>query len=178
MACQKKTDTTSNPPKKCGSADTTSPIPAVGLARCPNELMLTLSSATMTMMLPPPTPRLCLMLIGKRTSHEGLMNTLTSITSSFLIQRRLRFHKGGEGLVKKVAKVPKNAVYALITKAVFTVDADSTIQEDYMVNPAKHGPTVNNFFIQLRKQYHEANTKIRCTGAGLEYSQIREGSNI
>ncbi|KAJ7575488.1 hypothetical protein C8J56DRAFT_1063083 [Mycena floridula] len=123
MACQKKTDNTSNPPKKCGSADTTSPIPAISLARGYNSTK-------------------------------------------------------GEGLVKKVAKVPKNAVYALITKAVFTVDADSTVQEDYMVNPAKHGPTVNNFFIQLCKQYHEANTKIRRTGAGLEYSQIRECSNI
>ncbi|KAJ7586029.1 hypothetical protein C8J56DRAFT_1052389 [Mycena floridula] len=120
----------------------------------------------MTMILPPPMPRLCLMSIGKGP-----------LMSSFPIQRRLRFREGG-GSGQKAAKTPKNAVYALITKAVFTVDADSAIEEGYTVNPAKHGPTVNNFFIQLCKQYREANAKIRCTGAGLEYSQVREGSNI
>ncbi|KAJ7580036.1 hypothetical protein C8J56DRAFT_896652 [Mycena floridula] len=94
-------------------------------------------------------------------------------------QALVRFNGGcdsvkGEGPVKKVAKMPKNAVYALIAKAVFTVDADSAIQEDYTVNPAKHRSTVNNSFIQLRKQYREANAKIGCTGAGLEYFQVEQ----
>ncbi|KAJ7577223.1 hypothetical protein C8J56DRAFT_1061363 [Mycena floridula] len=150
MACQKKTDTTSNPPKKSGSANTTSPHPS----RRDND-----SSSTNAKAAP------CVN--WKKDCSRALV----------------RFNGGcdsvkGEGLVKKVAKTPKNAVYALIAKAVFTVDADSAIQEDYTVNPAKHRSTVNNSFIQLRKQYREANAKIGCTGAGLEYFQVREGSDI
>ncbi|KAJ7580543.1 hypothetical protein C8J56DRAFT_761394, partial [Mycena floridula] len=49
-----------------------------------------------------------------------------------------------EGRVKKVAKTPKNAIHALITQAVFTVDVDSAVRDDYAANPVKYATAVNN----------------------------------
>ncbi|KAJ7585131.1 hypothetical protein C8J56DRAFT_724818, partial [Mycena floridula] len=77
-----------------------------------------------------------------------------------------------EGQIKKVSKTPKNAIHALIAQAVFTVDADSAVWDDYAANPVKYATAVNKFFIQLHKQYCEANAMIGHTGAGLEYFQV------
>ncbi|KAJ7588759.1 hypothetical protein C8J56DRAFT_1025941 [Mycena floridula] len=128
MGRQKKTNTTSDRPKKHCSADT-----------APSH----------------PSPRLRLVSDEHPDQQHKLFSNSTEAAKE-------------EGRVKKVAKMPKNALNALIAKAVFTVDADSVVRDDYAVNPAD----------MLHKQYHEANAKIRHTGAGLEYSPVTEGSDV
>ncbi|KAJ7576720.1 hypothetical protein C8J56DRAFT_398656 [Mycena floridula] len=83
-----------------------------------------------------------------------------------------------EGRTKKTAKTSKTAIHALIAKAVFTVDADPLVRDEYAENPGKYVTAVGNFFTQLRKQYRESNDKIGRTGAGLRYEDITEGSDI
>ncbi|KAJ7469520.1 hypothetical protein FB451DRAFT_1176760 [Mycena latifolia] len=83
-----------------------------------------------------------------------------------------------EGRKKKTGKTPKMFYYGLMADAVFSVDADASIREDYNKKPSRYARSVENFIKRLRKRYGEINKELGQTGAGLRVEDVVPGSEI
>jgi hypothetical protein len=100
-----------------------------------------------------------------------------------------------EGQRKCVAKGTKSKFHKLITMFVFSVDADKDIWEDFAVNPGNYAKSVDNYLGQwafhllhssscssassrLWKEYCIFNEKLGQTGAGLQFEDVEERSNL
>jgi hypothetical protein len=101
-----------------------------------------------------------------------------------------------EGRHKHVAKSIKSEFHKMIATSVFSVDDDTNIHADFHSNPVNYIKSVDNYITQLvffrlhpysmhlhssyrlRKEYHSFNKKLGQTGAGLQYEDREEGSNL
>ncbi|KAF8469438.1 hypothetical protein DFH94DRAFT_615353, partial [Russula ochroleuca] len=83
-----------------------------------------------------------------------------------------------EGQRKHQAKSPKSEFHKMIAAFVFSADPDTNICADFQSNPTNYAKSVDNYIIQLRKEYHDFNTDIGQTGAGLRYEDMEEGSTL
>ncbi|KZP19662.1 hypothetical protein FIBSPDRAFT_699951, partial [Athelia psychrophila] len=83
-----------------------------------------------------------------------------------------------ESRKRRVAKGSKSAFYTKIANAVFSVDDDKSVREDFERDPGKYGKSVENCISTLKIKYRDFNAAIGQTGAGLKYEDVEEDSEL
>ncbi|KAK7467555.1 hypothetical protein VKT23_004608 [Stygiomarasmius scandens] len=108
-------------------------------------------------------------LLDKLENDVSLRNKLFSDSSE---------NAKSEGRRKQVSKTGKLDLHRVLAKAVFENDAKEDVREDYKANPDKYAKSVENYLGRLKREYRDTNNRIGKTGAGLDYSQVEEGSAL
>ncbi|KAH9955578.1 hypothetical protein BGW80DRAFT_1466923 [Lactifluus volemus] len=72
----------------------------------------------------------------------------------------------------------KSEFHKMMATAVFSVDNDANICMDFHFNPVNYTKSVDNYITRLWKEYRSFNKKLGQTGAGLQYKDLEEGSNL
>ncbi|KAJ7233813.1 hypothetical protein C8J57DRAFT_1532137 [Mycena rebaudengoi] len=83
-----------------------------------------------------------------------------------------------EGRKARKASGAKTIYYTKIADAVFSVDADPAVREAFKKDSTPYVRSVENYVSRLKSEYHDFNTELGQTGAGLKYEDITPGSDI
>ena len=100
-----------------------------------------------------------------------------------------------EGWCKHVVTGTKSEFHKMIATFVFSVDNNPNVCMDFCSNPVNYMKSIDNYIIwwvfhlypcyvwwhflyRLQKEYRFFNEKLEQTGAGLQYEDLEEGSNL
>ncbi|KAF8235111.1 hypothetical protein L208DRAFT_1169058, partial [Tricholoma matsutake] len=83
-----------------------------------------------------------------------------------------------EGRQEHVAKGTKSKFHKSIATHVFSADGNKVVWDDFAANPGNYTKSVDNYIGQLWKEYRILNENMGQTGAGLQFEDVEEGSNM